>query len=142
MRGFIEAINRERKTTVLLTTHDLDDVERLCKRILIIDQGKVLFDGPAANLKQAYAPFRLLDITVAGDGAAALASVFLDLPEGVNVVNLEEFKATFQIDPLVVPVAAVIGEISARVPVIDLAVREPEMDGIIREIYEAKAVRA
>jgi ABC-2 type transport system ATP-binding protein len=142
MRGFIEAINRERKTTVLLTTHDLDDVERLCKRILIIDQGRVLFDGPAAHLKRAYAPYRLLDITVSGDGADDLLKVTRDLAEGVRVVKLEEFTATFEIDPETIPVTAAIADITGRVPVIDLVVREPEMDGIIREIYEAKAVHA
>ncbi|CAA9546456.1 MAG: Efflux ABC transporter, ATP-binding protein [uncultured Thermomicrobiales bacterium] len=52
IRVFIEEINRDHNTTVLLTTHDLDDVERLCKRIIIIDRGSVLFDGQAADLKQ------------------------------------------------------------------------------------------
>lgn len=142
MRGFIESINRERKTTVLLTTHDLDDVERLCRRILIIDQGRVLFDGPTGHLKQAYAPYRLLDITVAGDGARELAAFSTDLPDGVTTSALNELKATFQVDPAVVPVAAVIADISARAPVVDLAVREQEMEEIIREIYEAKSVLA
>jgi ABC-2 type transport system ATP-binding protein len=142
MRGFIEEINRERRTTVLLTTHDLDDVERLCKRILIIDHGKVLFDGPAADLKRSYAPHRLLDITVSGDGVAALRDIVRQPPAGVTPVSSDELKASFHVDPAVVPVAAVIAEISARVPVADLAVREPEMDGIIREIYEAREVRA
>ena len=142
MRGFIEEINAQRKTTVLLTTHDLDDVERLCKRILIIDQGRVLFDGLAADLKRSYAPHRLLDITVSGEGIAALADVVEDPPRGVTVENAEELKALFHVDPSVVAVAAVIAEISARAPVADLAVREPEMEGIIREIYEAKSVNA
>ena len=142
MRGFIEEINAQRKTTVLLTTHDLDDVERLCKRILIIDQGRVLFDGLAADLKRSYAPHRLLDITVSGEGIAALADVVKDPPRGVTVENAEELKALFHVDPSVVAVAAVIAEISARAPVADLAVREPEMEGIIREIYEAKSVNA
>ena len=140
MRGFIEEINQQRKTTVLLTTHDLDDVERLCKRILIIDQGKVLFDGPAATLKQRYAPHRLLEITVSGDGIAALQEVIDHPPRGVTIASSDSLKALFHVDPAIVPVASVIAEISARAPVADLAVREPEMDGIIREIYEAKAV--
>ncbi|MGI8404195.1 MAG: ABC transporter ATP-binding protein [Thermomicrobiales bacterium] len=140
MRGFIEEINQQRKTTVLLTTHDLDDVERLCKRILIIDQGKVLFDGPAATLKQRYAPHRLLEITVSGDGIEALQEVIHHPPRGVTVASSDSLKALFHVDPTIVPVASVIAEISARVPVADLAVREPKMDGIIREIYEVKAV--
>jgi len=142
IREFIEEINRERRTTVLLTTHDLDDVERLCKRILIIDQGKVLFDGAAADLKRRYAPNRLLDITVSGDGADALRDVVVRPPRGVTVVKGEELTASFSIDPATIAVAAVIADLSARLPVIDITVREPEMDGIIREIYEAKVVTA
>ncbi|CAA9547037.1 MAG: Efflux ABC transporter, ATP-binding protein [uncultured Thermomicrobiales bacterium] len=140
IREFIEEINRDRQTTVLLTTHDLDDVERLCKRILIIDQGKVLFDGAAADLKRRYAPNRLLDITVSGDGTEALRGVTAAPPAGVTVIKDEELTASFSIEPEVTPVAAVIADISARVPVIDITVREPEMDGIIREIYEAREV--
>ncbi len=140
MRGFIEEINRTRKTTVLLTTHDLDDVERLCRRILIIDQGRVLFDGATADLKRRYAPHRLLDITVTGDGVDALRELAQAPPDGVTTSAAAELTASFQIDPAVVPVAAVIAEFSARAPVADLAVREPEMEGIIREIYEAREV--
>jgi ABC-2 type transport system ATP-binding protein len=125
---------------VLLTTHDLDDVERLCKRILIIDQGKVLFDGATRELRRRYAPYRLLEITVDGNGREALAEIARDTPAGTTVRAHTDLTATFEVDPEVTPVAAVIAEISARVPVVDLGVREPEMDGIIREIYEAREV--
>jgi ABC-2 type transport system ATP-binding protein len=87
IRTFIEEINRERDTTVMLTTHDLDDVERLCKRIIIIDQGRVLFDGEAADLKRRYAPTRLIDVTVSGDGADALADAVRQVPAGVSVMS-------------------------------------------------------
>jgi ABC-2 type transport system ATP-binding protein len=140
MRGFIEEINRARKTTVLLTTHDLDDVERLCQRILIIDEGKVLFDGATADLKRRYAPHRLLDLTVSGEGVAALAELARNPPAGVALDAAEEFTASFRVDPEIVPVAQVIADFSARAPVADLTVRDPEMDGIIREIYEAREV--
>ena len=140
MRGFIEEINRTRRTTVLLTTHDLDDVERLCQRILIIDEGKVLFDGATADLKRRYAPHRLLDLTVSGEGTAALAELARNPPVGVEVETADEFTASFRVDPEVMPVARVIADFSARAPVADLSVRDPEMDGIIREIYEAREV--
>ena len=52
IRQFLRAINREFRTTVLLTTHDLDDIEELCRRIMIIDHGRVLYDGPLDDLKQ------------------------------------------------------------------------------------------
>jgi ABC-2 type transport system ATP-binding protein len=138
MRSFVEELSRERRTTVLLTTHDLDDVERLCKRIIIIDEGRVLFDGQAADLKRRYAPHRLLDVVVPGDATEALHAVADALPFGVSSISRDGMKATFQIDPEAIPVAKVIADISARVPVVDLGVREPPLEGIIREIYEAR----
>ena len=140
IRTFIEEINRERSTTVLLTTHDLDDVERLCKRIIIIDQGRVLFDGAAAALKRRYAPTRLVDVTVSGDGVDALAGVVRDSPPGVTVTAHDGMKASFEVMPEQVSVSEVIAGISAQVPIADITVREPEMEGIIREIYEAREV--
>lgn len=140
MRSFIEEINREQRTTVLLTTHDLDDVERLCKRIIIIDEGRVLFDGEAADLKRRYAPHRLLDVVVAGDEACAVAALEGFLPAGVSPLRRDGVKATFLVDPEQVAVADVIADLSARLPLVDLGVREPPLEGIIREIYEARAV--
>ena len=140
IRTFIEEINRERNTTVLLTTHDLDDVERLCKRIIIIDQGRVLFDGQAAALKRRYAPTRLVDVTVSGDGVDALAGVVREVPHGVDVTAHDGMKASFEVTPERIAVSDVIAGISARVPIADISVREPEMEGIIREIYEAREV--
>jgi ABC-2 type transport system ATP-binding protein len=142
MRGFIEEINRTHRTTVMLTTHDLDDVERLCKRILIIDEGRVLFDGVTQNLKRRYAPYRLLEITVDAEGRDALGDIVREVPDGVSVRDHRELTATLEVDPAIVPVAKVIAELSARAPVSDLSVREQEMDSIIREIYEAREVRA
>src|SRR5207247_9399189 len=52
IRQFLRAINERYKTTVLLTTHDLDDIEQLCRRIMIIDRGALLYDGPLAGLKE------------------------------------------------------------------------------------------
>ncbi|MGN6485774.1 MAG: ABC transporter ATP-binding protein [Thermomicrobiales bacterium] len=142
IRTFIEEMNRDRRTTVLLTTHDLEDVERLCKRIVIIDQGRVLFDGQAAELKRRFAPTRLLDVTVSGEGIAALESVLRDLPPGVSVVSHEGMRASFEVRPEQVAVSDLIAAIAARTPIADLAVREPAMEGIIRQIYEAREVVA
>jgi ABC-2 type transport system ATP-binding protein len=141
IRTFIEEINRERNTTVLLTTHDLDDVERLCRRIIIIDHGRVLFDGQATDLKRRYAPNRLVDVTVSGDGVEALAAAIRETPPGVAVVTHNGMTASFEVEPARIAVSEVIAGIAAQVPIADIAVREPEMEGIIREIYEAREVR-
>lgn len=142
MRGFIEEVNKLRKTTVLLTTHDLDDVERLCKRILIIDHGRVVFDGPTADLKRQFAPHRLLDITVTGDGVDAMHQLVANLPKGIDVVETRELSTVFALDPTKVATADAIALLAARVPIADLTVREPELEGIIRQMYEARQVQA
>ncbi len=141
IRTFIEEINQTRRTTVLLTTHDLEDVERLCKRLVIIDHGRVLFDGAASELVLRYAPYRLLDIAVRADAAQAMMDIVSSLPPGVALVSQSDIKSSFQIDPETVPVAEVIAWIAARVPLIDLGVREPGLEGIIRRIYEDREVR-
>jgi ABC-2 type transport system ATP-binding protein len=136
MRAFIEEINRERRTTVLLTTHDLDDVERLCHRIMIIDHGRVVFDGPSAELRRRFAPHRLLEISVAPEGAASLDHLRNGLPDGVSLESTRDLGAALTIDPARIATADAIAAIAARVPVADLTVREPDMETILRHIYE------
>jgi len=138
MRTFIEEINRTRQTTVVLTTHDLDDVERLCRRIVIIDHGRVVFDGETQDLRHRFAPHRLLDIVVEPGTTVPVATLLAGLPPGLAVMDEREAGATISIDPEIVRPADAIALIAGRVPVIDLTVREPDLDGIIRQVYAAE----
>lgn len=140
IRTFIEQINAERRTTVLLTTHDLGDVERLCKRLVIIDEGKVLFDGATDDLKRHYAPHRMIDVVVDSEGVQGLESLAPTLPDHISLTSHDGMKATFQADPADAPLPETIAWLSARLPIIDLGVREPALEGIIREIYETRTV--
>ncbi|GIE86137.1 ABC transporter ATP-binding protein [Actinoplanes regularis] len=67
VRGFVDESNRSGRTTVLLTTHDLADVERLCRRILLIDHGRVLYDGPVDGLVARYAPYQEVLVRLDGE---------------------------------------------------------------------------
>jgi ABC-2 type transport system ATP-binding protein len=140
MRGFIEEINRKRRTTVLLTTHDLDDVERLCRRLIIIDHGRVVFDGPTVELRRRFAPHRLLDITIAPEGEGTLPRALAKLPPGITVGHAHALGATLLLDPESIAPAAAIAQIANLVPVVDLTVREPDLDGIIQQVYAAGRV--
>src|SRR3954451_20252554 len=91
IRRFIEEINREKRTTILLTTHDLSDVERLCRRILLIDQGKVLYDGSVETLKRQYAPYRVLVVHLAPD-EPALADDTPVVIDRTEIIRREESK--------------------------------------------------
>lgn len=140
IRAFIEQINAERHTTVLLTTHDLGDVERLCKRLVIIDQGKVLFDGATADLKQRYAPHRMVDVVIDAANVDQITALASTLPDHISLANHDGMKATFAVTPGVESLPDVIAFLASRLQLVDLGVREPALEGIIREIYENRMV--
>jgi ABC-2 type transport system ATP-binding protein len=136
IRVFIEELNRSEGTTVILTTHDLDDVERLCRRIVMIDHGKVLYDGDLGSLKRRYAPHRELVVRLT-DPDEKIAE--LDMP-GVAVQRVSEGATTIAFDPERAAAADVIAAVLARHRVSDLSIVEPELEPIIRQIYADRAV--
>jgi len=124
IRTFIEEINRERGTTVILTTHDLADVERLCRRIILIDQGNVLYDGAVERLTASYAPYRVLVVRLASDSANdGTDQRPLDLP-GVEVAQREAGSIRLRFDPAVMPAPTLINEVVRRYSVSDLSILE------------------
>src|ERR1700693_3370576 len=88
IRHFLRAINREFQTTVLLTTHDLDDIEELCRRLLIIDRGRVLYDGPLALLKQKL--LRIKQIKFALKDRAEAAGIANFSRDGLELEQVDE----------------------------------------------------
>jgi ABC-2 type transport system ATP-binding protein len=128
IRSFIAEMNRTRGTTVILTTHDLKDVELLCRRIVLIELGRVLYDGAIADLKRRYAPYRELVITLAADG------IQIDLP-GAERIRQEGPQAWLRFDPERVSVADIIAAAAARYPVRDVAIEEPGLEGVVRQIF-------
>ena len=134
-RQFVEEINRDAGTTIMLTTHDLADVERLCKRIIFISKGTVLFDGSVTELKRRYAPYRQLEVTFdSGDGVGD-AIVDLDI-DGAEVIARDEGRLAIRFDPAVVAVPDLISAVIARHPVTDISIVEPDLEGVVRQIVE------
>jgi ABC-2 type transport system ATP-binding protein len=136
IRVFIEEMNRETGTTIVITTHDLADIERLCRRIILIDHGRVLYDGSVEQLKARYVPYRILVATLAPEFATD-NTVSVDL-NGVELVRRGEGKLWFRFDPRTVTAAAVIVEVTAKVPITDVSVSEPELEQVIRQMYEER----
>jgi ABC-2 type transport system ATP-binding protein len=135
IRSFIQQINRGAGTTIILTTHDLNDVERLCRRVLLIHQGRILYNGSVERLKALYAPHRVLVVHLATDHA----DIEVDDAE---VMRREGSKVWLRFDPEQVAVAALINTVTSRYQVADLAIEEPELEGVVRQIYEQRQVRA
>lgn len=139
MRQFVEQTNRETGTTIMLTTHDLADVERLCKRIIFIEKGVVLYDGSVTELTRRYAPYRMLDVTLAPEAIGDRAPLMVD---GAEIVEQEEARLLIQFDPKKVAVADLISAVIAGYKVTDISIVEPDLEGVVREIVEAGEVRS
>ncbi len=134
IRQFIQKIHQERGTTIILTTHDLSDVEKLCSRVLILDQGQLLYDGSLAALSQRFDGRRLLAVTLANPAEQITL-------EGAEIVSRDGPRVTFLLDGHTHDLAALIQTLLARYPVTDLEVRRPELEVTIRRIYEEKLLQ-
>lgn len=131
IRQFIAHINQERGTTVLLTTHDLSDVEKLCRRVMIIDHGHLLYDGTLAMLQDRFGGKRELVVD--------LAEHYDDVTvEGAVVTEQHDLRVTYQFERKQLSASALIGRLSAHYRIQDLSVREPEIEETIRRIYEER----
>jgi ABC-2 type transport system ATP-binding protein len=128
IREFVARINAERGTTVVLTTHDLADVERLCRRIVLIDHGSVIYDGDIERIKSEYGRFRTLVLTF----VAPIADPHLD---GAELEGVEGAVARFRFDRNRERADLLIRQASDKFSVEDVSIEEPELEAIIRRIY-------
>ena len=133
VREFVRKLNRERGVTVILTTHDMDDIEALCSRVIVIGQGRILSDGTLADLRRSVTNERWLTVDLA-DGCEDLAD-----PDAV-VIRREGRRFTLRFDPQQVAPAALISRLAGRYPIRDLFVENPPIEQIIARLY-AKAAR-
>lgn len=129
IRLFLEEINRTGRTTIVLTTHDLRDVERLCRRVLLIDHGRLLYDGAVDELKKVHASYRLLTVETIHAG------IVVTVP-GAEVIRREGAKTWLRFCPEQHSVAELIADVTRRYEIADLAVAEPELEAVVRGIYE------
>jgi ABC-2 type transport system ATP-binding protein len=138
IRQFLRAINQRYQTTVLLTTHDLDDIEELCRRILIIDHGHVLYDGDLASLKQRLLRTKQVKFAVRdGEQAARLATLSR---EGMELERVDELTFRIRFDRSRVSTADLMRQILASVEVRDLLIEDEPIEEIIKRIYAGAAL--
>ena len=134
LRGFIMEINQARKVTVLLTTHDMNEIEKLCPRVLIIDHGHILYDGSIEDIRTRYASERLLAI----EFEDPVPDFSLD---GAVLKRSQGRKKWFAFTRFETSATDLIASINPSYPVADLTVTEPEIEDVIRLIYLDQAGR-
>lgn len=128
VREFLLDLNKERGTTVLLTTHDLSDIEHLCKRVVVIDHGRLMYDGALAGLHEI------------GRGERTLVvDLERELPpiEGVHGARTVRTEGPRQwlAFPATASAAPLVSQIAADYPLVDLSLREPDIEDVIARMY-------
>jgi ABC-2 type transport system ATP-binding protein len=132
IREFIARTNRERGTTYILTTHDLNDVEKLCDRIIIIDHGKKLYDGSIEAIKQQYGAKRVLTAFLTDECSGIEVSA-----PGTKVISREGHRIQIEFDHAQVRADELIVALSQHCEIKDVTIAEPELEVIIRQIYQS-----
>jgi ABC-2 type transport system ATP-binding protein len=129
IRAFIKEQNRERGTTVILTTHDLGDIEELCRRVLIIDTGKLIYDGPLSTIKDRFGKYR----TITFETARPVGEIVL--PPGAERQEAAERKLILRFDRTLTTASKVAAALMDQLEVVDFALAEPDLSSIIKQIY-------
>ncbi len=129
LREFIKQQNRRHGTTVILTTHDLGDIEEICQRVIVIDAGRLIYDGPLSTIKDRFGKYREITFETAGPIGS------LDLPLGAELVARDDRRLTLRFDRAATTASQVAAALMDQVEVADFSLAEPELSSIVRQIY-------
>ncbi len=134
IRSLIHALNKEKNTTVILTTHDMGDVDALCRRIVIIDSGKMLYDNDIGHLKGFFGSYRTLKIRVDGDPSKDVEAVRKKL-SGLPVSTDDEWISIL-VDEEKTTVMDVLDKLRNTFNIRDMRLEEISTEDVIKKIYE------
>lgn len=125
---FISQINQERGVTVLLTTHDLNEVSELCKRLIVINHGRIVEDGALDGIVRRMSPYRLMEI----ETTAPRHAIATPLAE---FIRQEGNKIYCKFDHRQVTASRVIAELAKEMEIVDLSVHDPDIEEAVRGIF-------
>ncbi len=127
VRSFIRELNQRRGTTVILTTHDMQDIEALASRVILIGKGKILLDGTLEGLKKQFSGGKTLRIEYQGNPP--------ELPEGLSWQEKGENHGVLLLSPELLSVSQAISSLSSQVELRDVSVEDPPIDEIVANLY-------
>ena len=130
IRDFLRRLSRDAGTTVILTTHDMSDVAQLCRRVIIVDHGRAIYDGGLAEIRERYGTTRTLVVELEDDEAKPLVDFGC-----ATLVREEGPRKWLRFERDAVSAADLIARVAASYRVRDLALEEPEIEEIVRRVY-------
>ena len=142
IRSVIKELNRTRKTTIILTTHDLGDVEALCQRIIIIDKGKILYDGDIKKVTALFGAYRTLKVQIDHFSESTLDDLQGKLSQkfgekhGITIGQTEESWTDLTIDQACTPLSDVLSFVMTNFPIFDVRIVEISMESVVQKVYD------
>ena len=133
IRKFIKDINKEKKTTVILTTHDLKDIEDVCDRIILLDKGQIIYDGEKQKFKDTYGKYVTAEFVTKNKTCSISDILHLDSIQILEESN-SNLKLRFNHDKTTI--IKIVDEISKYCNIIDIHMKEAELEDILKEIYK------
>ncbi|MBI4730560.1 MAG: ATP-binding cassette domain-containing protein [Chloroflexi bacterium] len=130
IRDFIRAQCATTGMTVILTTHDLGDIEELCERVLIIDQGRIIYDGPISAIRDRFGKYREITFET-----VSLSAAPVKLPRGTEILAQEERRLQVRFDRTRTTASQVAASVMNQIEVHDFSLAEPDLASIVKQIY-------
>jgi len=138
MRQYLRRINQEDGVAVLFTSHDLFDVERLCKRIMILDRGSLILNATFEQMRKKFGSLRVLKLTL----ASPLDDRGLAVVDGINLrPGKDPWRPKIRFDPNVTPAINLMAELQKRLDIVDFTVEDMPIDEFVAGIYQARNIK-
>lgn len=130
IREFLKKLNEDKNVTILLTTHDLDDVESLCQRVMVIDDGRLIHDNTISSLKGRFGNFKNLELDLQNDEEVSL-------PKGCELVSKSGKRILIEFDTDIIKAPELITTLAGKHSLVDLSVHERPIEEVIKKIYQS-----
>ncbi len=138
IRKFIKQLNKDKKTTVILTTHDLQDIEEICSRIIIIDKGSIMFDGDLEEIKEEFSKYAVANILLK-EITPELQNFLNNEKVDFEILSIDENNLNIKFDRSHITIAGIFSNLSNYGTILDLNIQDVSIETIVKTLYERKS---
>lgn len=139
IRKFIKQLNKDKKITVILTTHDLQDIEEICSRIIIIDKGAIIFDGDLEEIKEEFSKYAVANILLK-EITPEIQNYLSSENVGFDIISIYENNLNIKFDRSQITIARIFSNLSNYGTILDLNIHNVSIETIVKNLYERKSL--